>query len=137
MSKQLNILLVEDDEVDVMNLKRAFQKNNIQHRLFVAYNGEDALYLLRFTDIPKPHVILLDINMPKMNGLELLHILRNDPYYKDVSIYILTSSNEEIDRHKAFDLNVSGYMLKPLSSNDFVTQISVLNNFWQHSEFPH
>jgi CheY-like chemotaxis protein len=136
MSKLLNILLVDDDEVDIMNMKRAFQKNGITHPLFIANNGEEALWMLKFSDMPKPNVILLDINMPKMNGLEFLSILRQDDYGKDISVFVITSSNEEIDKIKAHQLHVSGYLLKPLTSTEMLNKVDTLNNFWEVCEFP-
>lgn len=136
INRPINILLIEDDIVDVMNMKRAFIKKGITHPLYVAENGEEALHMLKYSDMPKPHVILLDINMPRMSGIEFLTILRSDPYFKDVSVFIISSSNEDVDKISAHKLNVSGYILKPLSGNEFANKVDVLNNFWQLCEFP-
>ena len=137
----LNILLVEDDEVDIMNVKRAFKKNKISNPLFIARNGLEALSMLRGnTDEgiqkldPTPKVILLDINMPKMGGLEFLQIIRNDPNLKSLSVFIMTTSDEESDKLTAYNLNVAGYILKPLSFERFVQAISVLNHYWRLCE---
>jgi CheY-like chemotaxis protein len=95
----INILLVEDDEVDVMTVKRAFAKNNISNPLFVAHNGLEALELLRKDNLPpRRRLILLDVNMPKMNGIEFLRELRADPNLQQFSVVMMTTSNEERDR---------------------------------------
>jgi CheY-like chemotaxis protein len=136
INRPINILLVEDDEVDVMNMKRAFSKNGITHPMYVAENGEVALHMLKYSDMPKPHIILLDLNMPRMGGIEFLEILRADPYFKDLSVFIITTSNEDVDKINAHKLNVSGYILKPLSGNEFVSKMDTLNSFWKLCEFP-
>lgn len=137
----LNILLVEDDSVDVMNVQRAFAKNNITNPLHIAFNGVEALSLLRGTNgKPKlttnPRIILLDINMPKMNGLEFLRELRNDPELKSISVFIMTTSNDDQDKIEAYNLNVAGYILKPLSFEKFVNAVAVLNSYWKICEQP-
>ncbi|MFV8375750.1 response regulator [Flavobacterium sp. LB1P62] len=130
----VNILLVEDDEVDVMNVKRAFSKNNIKNPLFVAGNGVEALEMLDDKIIPLPKIIILDINMPKMNGIEFLKVLRENEKLKNISVFVMTTSNEDSDKIKAYNLNVAGYILKPLSFEKFVASVSTLNNFWQLCE---
>ncbi|MFV5689402.1 response regulator [Flavobacterium sp. LT1R49] len=130
----VNILLVEDDEVDVMNVKRAFSKNNIKNPLFVAGNGVEALEMLNDKIIPLPKIIILDINMPKMNGIEFLKALRENERLKNISVFVMTTSNEDSDKIKAYNLNVAGYILKPLSFEKFVVSVSTLNNFWQLCE---
>lgn len=132
--KLVNILLVEDDEVDVMNVKRAFSKNNIKNPLFVAGNGVEALEMLDDKIIPLPKIIILDINMPKMNGIEFLKVLRENEHLKNISVFVMTTSNEDSDKIKAYNLNVAGYILKPLSFEKFVVSVSTLNNFWQLCE---
>lgn len=136
INRAINILLIEDDVVDVMNMKRAFSKKGITHPLYVAESGEEALQMLNHSDMPKPHVVLLDINMPKMGGLEFLEILRSNPGFADLSVFILTTSNEDVDKIKAHKLNVSGYILKPLSGNEFANKVGALNSFWELCEFP-
>jgi CheY-like chemotaxis protein len=112
--KMVNILLVEDDEVDVMNVKRAFKKNNITNPLFICNNGLEALSFLRgerdasITEMPK--IILLDLNMPKMGGIEFLREIRKDDHLKNISVFVMTTSNEDKDKVDAFDLNVAGYI---------------------------
>jgi CheY-like chemotaxis protein len=134
IQKLVNILLVEDDEVDVMNVKRAFSKNNIKNELFVAGNGVEALDMLRSSIVPLPRIIILDINMPKMNGIEFLKHLRDDETLKNISVFVMTTSNEDSDKINAYNLNVAGYILKPLSFEKFITSVATLKNFWSLCE---
>jgi len=139
--KMVNILLVEDDEVDVMNVKRAFKKNNIANPLFVAGNGLEALEFLRgnggASPIPKERrLILLDLNMPKMGGIEFLRELRNDPELRPTPVVVLTTSNDDRDRVEAYNLNVAGYILKPVTLTNFIETMATLNKYWTLSEFP-
>ena len=133
-NKLVNILLVEDDEVDVMNVKRAFLKNNILNPLFVAGNGVEALEMLENSIVPLPRIIILDLNMPKMNGIEFLKIVRETENLKNISVFVMTTSNEDNDKIKAYDLNVAGYILKPLSFEKFLNSVSILKNYWQLCE---
>ncbi len=139
MEKFLNILLVDDDEVDCMNVQRAFKKSNIANPLAIAHNGVEALDMLRGTNgcakiEPTPKIILLDINMPKMNGLEFLRELRADKDLHSISVFVMTTSNDEKDRFEAYNNNVAGYIIKPISFENFVTAVSTLNSFWQLCE---
>jgi CheY-like chemotaxis protein len=132
----LNILLVEDDEVDVMTVQRAFKKGNITNPIYIAGNGLEALEMLRGTTgkpslIPaERRIILLDLNMPKMNGLEFLQELRADPAIRQIPVVVLTTSNEEKDRIQAYNLNVAGYILKPVTFSIFVELMITLNKYW-------
>lgn len=139
-NKVLNILLVDDDEVDVMNVKRAFKKNNITNPLFVAGNGLEALNMLRGSGelaIPQARrLILLDLNMPKMGGIEFLRELRADPDLKSTPVIVLTTSNEDSDKVEAYNLNVAGYILKPVTFSNFVEMMVALNKYWTLSELP-
>lgn len=136
----INILLVEDDEVDIMNVKRAFKKNNINNPLYVAGNGVEALNMLRgehdTEKIPRPRIILLDLNMPKMGGIEFLKEMRKDNDLKNISVFVMTTSNEDNDKVDAYNLNVAGYILKPLSMESFVAAVSTLKNYWMLCEYP-
>ena len=133
----LNILLVDDDEVDVMNVQRAFKKANITNPLYVAGNGIEALEMLRGPILPRERrLVLLDINMPKMNGIELLREVRKDPLLKALCVVVLTTSNEDRDRIDAYQLNVAGYLLKPVTFIDFVDVMSTLTKYWTLMEMP-
>lgn len=136
-----SILLVEDDEVDVMNVQRAFKKNHIKNTVHVAGNGLQALAMLRGADgeeklHPVPKIILLDINMPKMNGLEFLKELRSDTDLRAISVFVLTTSDEEKDRMAAYDMNVAGYILKPVEPGKFMEAVKILDVFWSLIELP-
>ncbi|GAB2779972.1 response regulator [Rhabdobacter roseus] len=122
-----------------MNVKRAFKKNNISNPLVVAHNGLEALEVLRndLPDAPKPKIVLLDLNMPKMGGIEFLKEIRKDANLSSLSVFVMTTSNEDSDKVEAFNLNVAGYILKPLSLDRFIAAVSTLNSYWTLCEFPH
>lgn len=135
--KDINILLVEDDDVDVLNVQRAFQKGNISNPLFVARDGVEALAILRGNEMPSERrLILLDLNMPRMNGIEMLRALREDPKLAHTPVVVLTTSNEERDRTEAYGLNVAGYLLKPVTLQSFIDLMIALNRYWRLVEFP-
>jgi CheY-like chemotaxis protein len=131
--KKTNILLVEDDYLDIMNVERELNKINIQHPIHVARNGKEALDMLQGNGVekisPAPSVILLDINMPKMNGLEFLAELRREPEFSHIPVFIMTTSNEDNDRYAAQRLDVAGYIVKPLTFDSFEKGPSSLDSF--------
>ena len=133
----LNILLVDDDEVDVMTVKRAFSRANITNKLYVATDGIEALTLLRSDGIPPARrLVLLDLNMPRMNGIEALREIRADPALHAITVVVLTTSNEDRDRVEAYQLNVAGYLLKPVTFHAFAEVMSTLNKYWTLMEMP-
>jgi CheY-like chemotaxis protein len=133
----LTIFVVEDDEVDVMNVKRAFAQNNIRNPLFVARDGVEALEKLRNGEIPKERrIVLLDLNMPRMNGIELLREVRNDPALCSTTVVVLTTSKDEQDMIDAYNLNVAGYLVKPVTFANFCKVMVALNKYWSLVEFP-
>lgn len=135
--KMLNILLVEDDTVDVMNVQRAFKKSNCTNPLWVAGNGIEALEMLRNGTIPAGRrLILLDLNMPKMNGIEFLRALRADLELASASVVVLTTSNDDRDKVEAYNHNVAGYLLKPVTFSNFVDLMAALNKYWTLVEMP-
>lgn len=142
MSEQmLNILLVEDDELDVMNVRRAFKKNNILNPLHVAGNGVEALEMLRggggMPGCPaERRIILLDLNLPKMNGIEFLRELRGDPELSLIPVVVLTTSGEERDKVEAYRYNVAGYILKPVTLSSFIETMATLSKYWMLCELP-
>jgi CheY-like chemotaxis protein len=136
-ARPINILLVEDDQVDVMNVQRAFKKANITNPLFLAGNGVEALELLRGEGIPRDRrMVLLDLNMPRMNGLEFLREVRKDPELAPTPVVVLTTSNDDRDRIEAYNLNVAGYLLKPVTFTSFVELMAALNRYWTLVELP-
>jgi CheY-like chemotaxis protein len=127
----LNILLVEDDAVDVMNVKRAFAKNHITNPLFVAGDGLEALRKLRSGEIPRDRrMVLLDLSLPRMNGIEFLVELRKDPQLASIPVVVLTTSTDDRDRFDAYQLNVAGYLLKPVTFTAFCELMTALNKYW-------
>src|SRR5690606_38990460 len=124
-------LLVEDDEIDVMTVRRAFRQNHISNPLVVANDGIEALELLRRGDLPKGRrIILLDLNMPRMNGIEFLQELRKDPELASIPVVVLTTSNDDHDKVKAYDLHVAGYLVKPVTFTNFCDLMVALNKYW-------
>jgi CheY-like chemotaxis protein len=135
--RALNILLVDDDEIDVMTVKRAFARANIANKLYVATDGMQALALLRADGIPASRrLILLDLNMPRMNGIELLREIRGDPQLQSLTVIVLTTSNEDRDRVDAYQLNVAGYLIKPVTFHAFAEVMATLNKYWTLMEMP-
>jgi len=129
--QQLNILLIEDDEVDVMNVQRAFEKSHITNPLYVASDGLDGLEKLRNGEVPKGRrLILLDLNMPRMNGIEFLREVRDDPDLHATPVVVLTTSNNDRDKVDAYNLNVAGYLVKPVTFENFVELMISLNKYW-------
>ena len=135
--RALTILLVDDDEVDVMTVKRAFTKANITNKVYVATNGVEALEMLRSDQVPTTRrLVLLDLNMPRMNGIEFLREIRKDPALMNLTVVVLTTSNEDRDRVEAFQLNVAGYLLKPVTFQQFAEVMSTINKYWALMEMP-
>jgi CheY-like chemotaxis protein len=121
MDKVVNILLVEDDNLDVIDVKRTLDKMHILNNMVVAKNGEDALRILNDRERSSesgPDIALIDINMPKMNGLEFLSTVRKMDEWKDLKCFIITTSDEKVDRLAAKELGISGYIVKPLKLNN-------------------
>lgn len=136
MKTDETILLVEDDVVDAMTVKRALREINVTNHLVVKANGEEALAYLRDTKSPKPCIIILDLNMPKMNGLELLKALKEDEHLRRIPAVVLTTSKGEQDRFESFNLSVAGYMIKPVEYPQFVDVVRNINLYWTLSELP-
>ena len=133
----LHILLVEDDQVDVMNVKRAFEKNKILNPLYVAVNGLEALQMLRDGSVPaQRRLVLLDLNMPAMGGIEFLRELRADPKLRLTPVVVLTTSGDEKDRLDAYDFHVAGYLRKPVEFPNFMELTAALNKYWTLVDMP-
>ena len=137
IGKPLHILLVEDDQIDQMNVKRAFERNKIMNPLYIAENGVEALDMLRDGRVPdERRLILLDLNMPRMNGIEFLKTLRADEKLGATPVVVLTTSNDEQDKVQAYNLNVAGYLVKPVTFSNFVELTAALNKYWTLVEMP-
>jgi len=130
------ILLVEDDRVDAMTVRRAMKDIKVVNRLDIAGDGEDALAFLRDPENEEPCIILLDLNMPRMNGIEFLTLVKQDEALKRIPVVVLTSSSEEQDKVDSFDLGVAGYMIKPVDYHQFVEVMRAIDLYWTLSELP-
>ena len=132
------ILLVEDDRVDIMTVQRALKRLDVSNPLYVARTGVEALGMLRGDGYPKieptPSLILLDLNLPKMGGIEFLKELRADPALSVLRVIVLTSSNEPGDRAAAFEYEVDDYIVKPHSFEEFSSAMSILLADWTRDD---
>ena len=130
------ILLVEDDNIDAMTVKRALKELKITNPLVHQLNGEEALSYLRTDNNHRPCVILLDLNMPKMNGIEFLKVAKADTELRQIPVIVLTTSKDEHDKLESFQLSVAGYIVKPTDYRKFVEAIRTLDLYWTLSELP-
>jgi len=130
------ILLIEDDLIDRMTVERALKEIRVTNRLDFMGNGEEALDFLRDPTNEKPGIILLDLNMPKMNGIDFLKIAKQDPALKRIPVIVLTTSKDERDRVDSFNLGVAGYMIKPVDYMQFVEVVKAIDLYWTLSELP-
>ena len=130
------ILLVEDDEVDAMTVKRALKDLHVTNPLVLRENGEEALAYLRDPNNEKPCLILLDLNMPVMSGIEFLQVDKHDDALKAIPVVVLTTSQEQQDKVSSFNLGVAGYMAKPVAYQQFVEVMRTINAYWTISEIP-
>lgn len=130
------VLLAEDDEVDVMSVQKAFKSLHITNELIVVGNGEEALNYLKDNKNVKPCVILLDIKMPLMDGIEFLKIIKTDEELRRIPVVVLTTSTNENDRMETFKLSIAGYMAKPVDHLRFIETIKTIDMYWTLSQFP-
>lgn len=130
----VNILLVEDDSIDAKAFVRAMSKLKIGNPVTHAKDGVEGFAMLE--KLRRPNLVILDINMPRMNGLEMLRKIRADDKLRDTIVFVLTTSNDEQDKFAAYNLNVAGYMLKSDMGNSFVRAVSLVENYWKVVEFP-
>lgn len=130
------ILLVEDDQVDAMTVKRALKELHVTNPLVHRENGEEALAHLQDPESIKPCIILLDLNMPLMNGIEFLQVVKREEILRRIPVVVLTTSEEQQDKVNSFDLGVAGYMAKPVDYRQFVEVMRSINSYWTISEMP-
>ncbi len=130
------ILLVEDDQVDTMTVKRALKEIHVTNPLVHLENGEEAVHYLRDAEREKPCIILLDLNMPIMNGIEFLQVVKHDDQLKRIPVVVLTTSEEQQDKVNSFNLGVAGYMAKPVDYRQFVEVMRSIDAYWTISEMP-
>lgn len=136
MQKQKPILLVEDDNVDAMTVKRGVRDLKVDHSVIHLVNGDEAMKYLTSPDMEKPFVVLLDLNMPKMNGIEFLKVMKTHSELKTIPVIVLTTSKEQRDILSSFELGASGYMVKPVDYSKFVEILSKIMIYWSSSELP-
>jgi two-component system response regulator len=140
--KGISILMVEDDENDIIMTKRAFERYNLRNVLYVTRDGEEALdFIYRRGDyqdssIPTPGLILLDIKLPKMDGIEVLRHLKSDPDMRRIPVVILTASRREKDKVESYELGVNSYIVKPLDFSKFIEAVSTINLYWSLNQLP-
>ena len=136
----VTILLVDDDDVAAEAVERAFHRAKIANPIVRARDGVEALAMLRDKSVPptvsRPHLILLDLKMPRMNGLTFLQELRNDPELKQTIVFVLTTSDSEKDRYDAYKHLIAGYIVKSRAGQDFMELIQLLDHYWRVVEFP-
>ena len=130
------ILLVEDDNVDAMSVQRALNELEVRNELVRKVDGKKALEYLGTASNEKPCIILLDLNMPKMNGFEFLKILKADDSLKKIPVVVLTTSGDKVDIVESFKLGVAGYVVKPINYKEFVERVGAVNLYWTLSELP-
>jgi len=130
------ILLVEDDQVDAMTVQRALRDINVTNRLDIVGDGEEALAFLRDPENERPCIILLDLNMPRMTGIEFLQVAKQDEALRRIPVVVLTASTEEQDKVDSFNLSVAGYMVKPVGYQQFVEVVKTIDLYWTLSELP-
>ena len=140
MQRNVPVLLVDDSKIDIQNVRRAFAKSTIDNPLFITQNGEDAVSFLQrsssFSAAPRPGLIILDINMPVMNGLEFLNFVKTHPDFHQIPVVVLTSSLDKTDRLACYRLGVAGYFNKPLAFPDFVGNIRIILDYWNRNALP-
>lgn len=136
MSQSSQLLLIEDDQIDALTIKRALTELGIAGQVIHTTNGVDALDYLRANTSTLPRLILLDLNMPRMNGIEFLRELKADPDLMQIPVVVLTTSKEDQDITGTFQYGVAGYMVKPLDYSQFVNVIQAITRYWELSAVP-
>jgi CheY-like chemotaxis protein len=134
--KNKPILLIEDDQVDMMRAARALKEIGVTNEVVHRENGEDALNYLRDENSDKPCLILLDLNMPVMNGIEFLQAVKKDERLRRVPVVVLTTSDDQQDKLNSFNLGVAGYMAKPVDYREFVEVMRSIDAYWTISAMP-
>lgn len=133
MTRRLNILLIEDDAIEVMKLKRTMNSLQVSHNLIEIDNGEDAInFLMKKEELPD--IILLDLNMPRMNGKEFLKVIKEDDTLRYIPVVILTTSVNNKDILDCFNLGIAGYIIKPLKYDDYVRKLKIVIDYWSINE---
>lgn len=131
---KLVVLVVEDDKIEVLKFKRAADVLGLTHQFIFAENGEDAIRVLESDEEALPNLILLDLNMPRFDGFEFLTMMRSKDSLRFIPTIIMTTSENEKDLKKCYELGVAGYMIKPLDYDLYTKKVSALFNYWELNE---
>ena len=134
--KPAAILLVEDDDIDALSVIRAFSRLKIANPIVRAKDGIEALEILKNQEIEHPYLILLDLNMPRMGGLELLNTLRHDPSLESSVVFVLTTSKDDQDKLAAYKQHIAGYIVKEKLDDGFEDLVKLLDHYWRLVELP-
>lgn len=133
MPKSLNLLLIEDDAIELMKFNRVLKSLDMNHKIIEANNGEEAIAILKEKEII-PDIIILDLNMPRISGIEFLKILKSDEYLKYIPAIILTTSNHHKDVLDCYKIGIAGYVLKPLKYEDYILRVKKMLDYWSVNE---
>lgn len=134
--KETTLFIVDDDDIDAIALERALRKMRLLNTVMRARDGREALELLRAGKVPSPYIILLDLNMPRMNGLEFLEVLRTDPQLTHAVVFVLTTSKSDEDLVAAYRKHVAGYVFKQHMDRDFLEVVGLIEHYWRLVELP-
>lgn len=135
-SDEVTLLLVEDDDIDAISIVRGFAKQRIGNEIVRACDGIEALEKLESQQVKRPLVVLLDLQMPRMNGLEFLQTVRQDEKWKDIVVFVLTTSKDEQDIFESYKLNVAGYFVKDDAGQNFIDIIDLIDGYWKVAHLP-
>lgn len=135
-TKEVTIFLIEDDDVDAMAIERGFTRHRIGNSIYRARDGLDALEKLKSGEVSKPYIILLDLQMPRMNGLEFLEAIRAEPEFSKSVIFVLTTSKSETDIASSYDQHIAGYLVKDEMGRDFAQVVSLIDGYWKIVHLP-
>lgn len=134
--KEVTLLLIEDDDVDAMSITRAFKKMHIGNNIIRANDGLEGLELLRSGAVPSPYIILLDLQMPRLNGFEFLEAIREDPELAQSTVFVLTTSKSDEDITASYKKNIAGYFIKEQVGEGFLDIVKMLKGYWKIVHFP-
>jgi DNA-binding NarL/FixJ family response regulator len=133
----VTLVLVEDDDVDAMTIERSFKKNKIANPIKRAVDGMQALEMMRNNEIENPYIVLLDLQMPRLNGIEFLQAIRSDDALAKTVVFVLTTSEDDRDIENSYDFNIAGYYSKGNAGENFIDIVNVLDNYWKVVHLPH
>ncbi|MGX5174582.1 response regulator [Aliikangiella sp. IMCC44653] len=136
MTEEVKLFLIEDDDIDAMTVTREFKKQRISNPIVRARDGLEALEMLRTGKIERPYIILLDLRMPRMNGLEFLEAIRSDDDLKDSVVFVLTTSKDDRDITESYKKQIAGYFVKDQTGSEFLNVVNLLEGYWKVVHFP-